>query len=154
MKDIVITLPLELWQKIVNKEKRIELRKALPRFFDNGRSKCYVVEKGTKNVLGYFTIGSFHICKYKGVVPEDFANLVGVPASWIRQYCKIGDSMYMWNIRRVFEYEPDPTLWDMLKIKTNPQSYVYTNGKIPIKAKERGKYKRISLSKETDVLNF
>lgn len=154
MKDIVITLPFELWQKIVKKEKRIELRKGLPRLFDNGLSKCYVVEKGTKNVLGYFTISSFHMCRYKGVIPEEFANLVGVSVSWIQQYYKIHDFMYMWNIRRVFEYDPDPALWDMLKIKTNPQSYVYTDGQIPNKAKERGVNIRMSLSKETDVLNF
>jgi hypothetical protein len=145
MKDIVITLPLELWQKIAKKEKRIELRKSLPRFFDNGQSKCYVVEKGTKNVLGYFTIRSFHICKYTGVIPDEFASLVGVPVSWISRYYKIGDSMKMWYIRRVFEFDPDPTLWDMLKIKTNPQSYVYTDGQILNKAKERGIYKKITV---------
>lgn len=94
------------------------------------------------------------MCRYKGVIPEEFASLVGVPASWIQQYYKIRDFMYMWNIRRVFEYDPDPALWDMLKIKTNPQSYVYTDGQIPNKAKERGVNIRMSLSKETDVLNF
>ena len=55
MKDIVITLPFELWQKIVKKEKRIELRKGLPRLFDNSRSKCYVFPELAKAIARQWT---------------------------------------------------------------------------------------------------
>lgn len=127
MKHIIITLPAYLWEKIVKKEKRIELRSSFPRSFSFENSKCYVVRKGTHDVLGYFKITEISDYKPNGCIPIGLANLLKVPFKWLVIYCRKNKKLYFWHIGEVHEFPESIDARQVFGISTNPQSFIYTD---------------------------
>lgn len=129
MKNIIITLPKNLWDKIVLGEKRVELRKIIPLYFDNTYSRCYVVIKGTSNVVGYFAIGSFGAYNTQNLDIEKLSKMLCVPKSWVETYIQKTNQIVFWYIKHVFLFYPKIKLSNF-GLEHNPQSYVYTDWSI------------------------
>lgn len=128
---IAITLPWNLIRDIKNLDKRIELRKRIPPFFDNREDYVAVVEKGTKRcplllkVSSFQYISAFEIRKRLSY----WAYKLCVSESWLGNYLIGEDALFLWKIGAAHE-TPDPeTTYRRLKLKRNPQSYVYIKSK-------------------------
>lgn len=127
MKHIIITLPDYLWEKIVKKEKRIELRSRFPLSFSFKNSKCYVVRKGTHDVVGYFKITEISEYKPDSYIPIGLARLLGVTFKWLVSYCRNKKKLYLWHIGEVHEFPEPIDARQAFGISTNPQSFIYTD---------------------------
>lgn len=127
MKHIIITLPAYLWEKIVKKEKRIELRSNFPRSFSFENSKCYVVIKGTPALVGYFKITEISDYNPDGYIPKSFADYLGVTLKWLVSYCRNKKKLYLWHIGEVHEFPEPIDARQTFGISTNPQSFIYTD---------------------------
>ena len=128
--DIAITLPKDLWKKIVSGEKIYELRKSFPRKLKLKTGKVYVVLKGTKKVAGYFNVTSF--CKVSAYEACLMNKGIGVHPAWIAGYLGIGmhldeekTSAYLWNIGDTTELLQTVRANVNLHLKSNPQSFCY-----------------------------
>lgn len=127
MKNMIITLPKFLWESIVKGEKRFEIRKNLPMFFSTCCSKCYVIIKGTDLVAGYFTISCFYSQIYKKEDCSLIAKVACVPDEWVSKYLKESKRFWAWHIEKVFVFKEQISAKSVFSIKSNPQSYVYTD---------------------------
>lgn len=125
--NILITLPQELWLKIVKGEKTLELRKNIPRKFDNYNSRCYVVLKGTDLVVGWFHISRF----IRFPATEHYFNLCSpcacVNSKWISEYYKGKEFMVLWRIQQVRCWNIPVKRSFFVNTSTNPQCYCYTS---------------------------
>lgn len=124
---MIITLPKFLWESIVKGEKRYEIRKNLPQFFSTNDSKCYVVIKGTDIVAGYFSISCFYSQIYKKEDCSQIAKVACVPDEWISKYLKESKRFWAWHIAEVCVFKEQISAKRVFSIKSNPQSYVYTD---------------------------
>lgn len=127
MKNIIITLPKFLWESIVKGKKRWEIRKNLPQFFSTNDSKCYVIIKGSDIVAGYFSISSFYSQIYKKEDCSVLAKVACVPDEWISKYLKESKPFWAWRIEKVCVFKKQISAKLVFSIKSNPQSYVYTD---------------------------
>lgn len=124
--DIAITLPQDLWKKIVSGEKTIELRKNFPKNFNVYTDKIYVIIKGTKKVGGFFYVRYFELFQTTSLL--DFVPIrhkISVPLQWISNYVGHSPSVYLWHILDVHAYHD---LFDRCILgvfKNNPQSFIY-----------------------------
>lgn len=122
--DIAITLPKKLWEKIVSGEKVCELRKECPRRFTMGSNVVYVILKGTKDVVGYFTILSMSPVRINDAVR--CKNLICADAGWIAKYLDYGNQKgYLWIVGDVNVFFPHSKNIVDLHLKSNPQSFCY-----------------------------
>lgn len=124
--DIAITLPQDLWKKIVSGEKSIELRKNFPKEFDVNTDRVYVFLKGTKHIAGYFRVTSFeafHVKGFSDLYP--FITHIAVPKQWIFGYWGYSPMVYLWHIGNVFEFGKPINRDYYWKMQSNPQSFVY-----------------------------
>lgn len=124
--DIAITLPLDLWKKIVSGEKSIELRKNFPKDFDVNTDRVYVIRKGTKLIAGYFRVISFEAVsaeriKYFGPILDK----ISVPRQWILKYVGYSSMVYLWHIGDVVQFSKPINRDYYWKMQSNPQSFVY-----------------------------
>lgn len=125
MADIVITLPAKLWQKIVNGEKGVEVRKCLPRFIVSGHSRVFVVEKGTNRVVGWFRYMGFVKSWWPDIIWEQHGKSIGVPRDWFMQYVEGKRPFYLWKVGEVHCYSSDCINLQMLGVRKNPQGFAY-----------------------------
>lgn len=122
--DIAITLPKKLWEKIVSGEKVYELRKECPRRFTMGSNVVYVILKGTKDVVGYFTVLSMSPVRINDAVRCN--NLICADAGWIAKYLDYGNQKgYLWKVGDVNVFFPHSKNIVDLHLKSNPQSFCY-----------------------------
>lgn len=85
--DIIITLPKDLWTKIVTGEKSVEMRKwNLPWHFDIALNKVFVVLKGTKRVVGCFKVEHVTYNFTKSAAWNEFGDKLGVSFEWFNKY--------------------------------------------------------------------
>lgn len=140
MENIVITLPEGLWNSIKRGKKTIELRKSIPVKFDNNYSKCYVILKGTRNVVGYFYINLFHKILKNSSVIKYLPKLACITEDWILKYYQNKDYVTCWHIGKVYEFEWVEYAEELIESKPNPQAYYYTN--INILSYQDGKNQR------------
>ena len=124
--DIAITLPLDLWKKIVAGEKTIELRKNFPKEFDVKTDRVYVILKGTTRIAGYFMVSSFEAF-YAESINDLYPILtkIAVPKQWVIRYIGYASMVYFWHIRSVVVYPKHVDRKYYWKMQTNPQSFVY-----------------------------
>ena len=134
--NIVITLPRSLWEKIKSGEKTVELRKSVPRLFDNATSKCFVVLKGTSEIVGYFKISQFTSCPLEHIDVNKMAKIAGIPPLWFRTYYTTSQVAHIWHISEVYEYPSSSINLSRLWVTRNPQSYVYTINDLLFKARK------------------
>ena len=124
--DIAITLPLDLWKKIVAGEKSIELRKSFPKVFNVKTDRVYVIIRGTRHITGYFMVSSFEAF-YAESINDLYPILtkIAVPKQWIIGYIGYSSMVYFWHIRAVIEFAKPIDREYYWKMHTNPQSFVY-----------------------------
>ena len=124
--DIAITLPQDLWKKIVSGEKSIELRKNFPKEFDVNTDRVYVILKGTKLIVGYWKVihfEAFHaesICDFGPILDK-----ISVPRQWILNYVGNSSKVYLWHIGDVVQFGKPINREYYWKMQSNPQSFVY-----------------------------
>lgn len=128
MKDIVITLPEELWNSICTGQKKIELRKSIPLLFDNYFNRCWVVQKGTSRVVGYFRIKVFGMYRDYQEHIETIAKDAAVSVPFVKSYYQGHKNAYIWFIGHVYQANRQYERFVLFGIKNNPQSYVYVDG--------------------------
>lgn len=124
--DIVITLPQDLWKKIVSGEKSIELRKNFPKEFDVNTDRVYVIWKGTTLIAGYFRVNSFEAFYAESI--SDFGPIldkISVPKQWVIGYVGYSSMVYLWHIGDVYQFVKPIEREYYWKLQSNPQSFVY-----------------------------
>ena len=122
--DIAITLPKELWKRIVSGEKGFEIRKECPKRFTLGSNVVYIILKGTKDVVGYFTVLSMSPVRINDAVRCN--NLICTDAGWIAKYLDYGNQTgYLWKVGDVNVFFPHSKNIVDLHLKSNPQSFCY-----------------------------
>lgn len=127
MENILITLPKDLWDSIKRGKKTIELRKSIPVKFDNCYSKCYVVLKGTRYVVGYFYIDTFHKIPKTDYHIKNISKLACISEDWILKYYQNQDCITCWHIGQVYDFEWLEYASKLIGSKPNPQAYYYTD---------------------------
>lgn len=91
--SIIITLPKDLWLKIVSGDKGFEMRKwGLPKHFNFEKDNVYVVLKGTRRIVGYFEVVKVESRVIKDVAWDNFGKELGVSYDWFSKYW--GDDDY------------------------------------------------------------
>lgn len=128
MKDIVITLPEKLWYLICTGRKKIELRKSIPVEFDKDFSRCWVIRKGSSQILGYFYIESFSEDQEYMKRIDVIAKAAAVSVQFVRSYYQGYRKACIWNIGPVYHSDRQYERFVMLGLKHNPQSFVYVDG--------------------------
>lgn len=127
MKDIAITLPEKLWYFICSGRKKIELRKCIPIKFDPFINRCWVMEKGTTRVLGFFFIESFHKDWNFRERIDEIANDAAVSVKFVETYYQGNRKAYIWKIGPVYQSSKPIDSFVEFGMRTNPQSFVYVD---------------------------
>lgn len=125
--NIIITLPMNLWEKIISGEKTIELRKVTPRNFNCSTDKCYVILKDTDILAGWIYLDSIKTCPKTEPITADIVTRVAVSRSWIDNYLAKANRYSLWYIRNHEECYDLESARQLFCIRSNPQSYIYTN---------------------------
>lgn len=124
--DIAITLPKSLWDKIVSGEKSIELRKTRPYHFDIDFDRVYVVLKGSSDIVGYFNITEFVATTTSCLMTNhNWLRKIAVSQDWISNYVEGADFVRLWFIGKVVQFKVPLSRTFTMKLKNNPQSYIY-----------------------------
>ena len=124
--DIVITLPKNLWAAICSGEKEFECRKRIPRNFMRAYDKCWVILKGTTDVVGWFTIDEFLTCVDVEEIASHYLDKLCIDRAWFNEYAKHDDVLSLWKINRnVYELTYPQDRYQFLNVLNNPQSYAY-----------------------------
>lgn len=127
MKNLIITLPKQLWWAIEHGHKMYECRKTLPKLAQKG-SKVYVVEKGTTYVRGYFYIDSIVSTNNYYQAWKDYGRKLYIKEEWFNDYTRNHYGfIHFWKIAGVCKFESDIDLNLYFGITHNPQSFVYTD---------------------------
>lgn len=124
--NIVITLPVNLIAEILEGRKKFEIRSRIPLKFDNYKDVVYVVQKGTKKVVLYFTIaeifGYYNLNSYADFV----ASKAAIPTGWLKSYVAGKEKIYAWVIGCFCKLANGEVVYNQLNITSNPQSFIYT----------------------------
>lgn len=97
--DIAITMPKDLWLKIVSGDKSVEMRKwGLPKHFNLTLDRIYVVLKGTQKIVGNFQVVYVESRIRKNSSWSDFGKYLGVPYDWFSKYWGNSCVMYFFVI--------------------------------------------------------
>lgn len=129
--NIAITLPKNLIHEIINGEKCFEMRKALPAYYFPRVDYVAVVEKGTKRCPLILKVSDFKYV-YTDVISEFvtyYSVKLCVPEEWIMKYIEGRKGVWLWKIGAAHETPNPEKAYRALKLKRNPQSYVYINKK-------------------------
>lgn len=120
--NILITLPRNLIEKIISREKIYEMRKCLPKRMIIGQDGFFVVEKGTNMIRCWCRVDNITE-QYVGHNSIDwYVSRLCVPAKYIEQYAN-GRKVYIWKIGKVkvFTYLGRESLF----LDKNPQQFSY-----------------------------
>lgn len=123
--DIAITLPAHLIELIMTGKKRIEIRKNMPRKFNCKFNRVYICKKGTRNVVGYFTVKQFERTQNYYGAWEKYSTLMGIDYNYYQHYVTNSRCIYLWHIKDVCLYLPMINTELLLGTLNNPQSYCY-----------------------------
>lgn len=124
--DIAITLPKSLWDKIVSGEKSIELRKNRPYHYDIDFDRVYIVLKGSNDIVGYFIIADFVATSPACLMTSpNWLKQIAVSQEWISHYIEGATLVWLWYIGKVVQYKEPLSRPFTMKLKNNPQSYIY-----------------------------
>lgn len=120
--DIIITLPKEMWHKIVIGDKDVEMRKWCPiTHFNLKTNFIYVVLKGTKKIVGYFNVVNFSGRLRKEPAWLEFGSRLGVSYEWFSKYWGEERSpMYFFEIGDCHVFGPHL----QIEVPCAPQKYV------------------------------
>lgn len=125
-RNIVITLPRHLIEAILSGKKLYEVRKRAPRDIIPGRTKVYMVEKGTCLVHGYFVLGGVLSIVDAGAAWNQYGSKLAISKEWFIDYAAGSDVLKFWIVQDVHHFIIPYSLDVDFRISRNPQSYVYT----------------------------
>ena len=124
--NIAITLPKNLWDKIVSGKKTIELRKHFPQSFNKNNDYVFVILKGTNKVVGALKIEDFEPEINSFVLADKhIIKAICVDIDWIYQYIRHSTVVFLWKIHRTIVFSPARKREEDLGLSKNPQSFVY-----------------------------
>lgn len=122
--NIVITLPRQLINAILDGTKTFEMRKCIPKYMKVGKDGFFVVEKGTRNVHCW--------CRVDGIqeVPcfsltEEKCKVLAVSKEYVDKYCSNKKFVYLWRIGKVVRFQAGEVTLKDLVVDTSPQSFAY-----------------------------
>lgn len=120
--DIIITLPKEMWHKIVIGDKDVEMRKWFPiTHFNLKKNRIYVVQKGTKKIVGYFNVVNLSGRLRKEPSWLEFGSRLGVTYEWFSKYWgEERNPMYFFEIGDCHVYSSH----FKVEVPCAPQKYV------------------------------
>lgn len=124
--NVIITLPVNLIAEILEGRKQYEIRTKIPANFKINRDVVYVVQKGTQKVVLYFTIIKFiqNLDLQKNA--RGIAKKAAILTGWLKTYAEGKDKIHAWVIGCYCKLTDCSEVYQQLNIKSNPQSYVYT----------------------------
>lgn len=125
--NIIITLPHDLIEEIFIGHKVYEARKAIPSFFDPEKDRVYMVEKGTDNVVGFFTIANFTTVPTTGATLDCLKAKICVSYMYLEKYYRHYEKAVLWRIKNYFRFYVPLSLSVMFDKEKAPQSYFYTD---------------------------
>lgn len=125
MRAVLMSMKPEWWEKILSREKTLEIRKSAPQSKD-GRTfrwplTVLVYVSGTGAVQGQFTCPGW----IKTNLPEMLVERSGVKLEDLRTYAK-GGSLYGWLVENPKKYYTLHTLEDF-RVKKPPISWKYVD---------------------------
>ena len=123
--NIVITLPKELIQAIIEGRKTVELRKVKPRLMKLGEDGFFCVEKGTQFIRCWCRVDDIDYLFGENIKHSELATRAAVSEEFIMEYAKYGKLMYQWHIGKVIVIEEDSLVISSLFVDRNPQQFAY-----------------------------
>ena len=127
MADIAITLPADLWQKIVSGEKDLELRKIRPKGLVAMVSRVFIILKGTSRVAGYFDYCGCIEMDNRYIAWRDYGDRLGIPRDWFLRYTSNCQRFFFWKVGYVHVFTGHYDARKLLGLRTNPQCFAYVN---------------------------
>lgn len=120
--NILVTLPKHLVEHILSGNKKVEVRKCLPRMMKLGVDGFFVVEKGTDKIRCW--------CRVDNILPtyidyysaELLARRACVSEEYIEKYAN-GSRLYLWEIGKVIAFNSLKRC--SLFVDKNPQQFAY-----------------------------
>lgn len=123
--NIVITLPKELIQAIIEGRKIVELRKVKPRLMKLGEDGFFCVEKGTQFVRCWCRVDNIGCLFGEFIKPSELAAKAAVSEEFVKEYAQSGKLIYEWQIGKVIVIEEDSLVISSLFVDRNPQQFAY-----------------------------
>lgn len=122
--DIMVTLPSGLMDKIVNGEKKVEMRRWLPRRFSIGSSKMVAVEKGCGSRVLLLSLSEVSRLRSEDEGWGMYGSDLGVNREFHQAYW--GERRLMFYYR-ILEFDVKDKTWlrKMIGDFRNPQAFVY-----------------------------
>lgn len=123
--NVVITLPKNLINAILDGKKNLEMRKSVPRLLRKGEDGFFVVEKGTKIVRCWcrveYTIDLRSTVKPINLIVQHLA----VSQKFFDAYCSGAKNIFLWRIGKVKSFEDGAVTLEDLAVDRAPQSFAY-----------------------------
>lgn len=120
--NILITLPKNLLDNIINGRKKFEMRKCLPKNMKIGEDGFFVVEKGTDDVRCWCRVDEVKETSVNYFSAKMLAHCLCVSEEYIVKYAK-DEKVYLWKIGKVIVLEDLKR--DSLVVDRNPQQFAY-----------------------------
>lgn len=121
--NVLITLPKKLIDSIISGDKKIEMRKCMPKHMTLGEDGFFVVEKGTDNVRCWCRVDKInHIYLLDCFSVSWFARRLCVPVEYVNKYAD-GKKVYLWYIGKVIVL--NDLCRGSLFVDKNPQQFAY-----------------------------
>lgn len=120
--NILITLPKHLVEKIISGEKKIEVRKCLPKEMKLGVDGFFVVEKGTDNIRCWCRVYDIASTFVDSHSVSWIAERACVSEEYLEKYAN-GRKLFLWKIGKIKKF--DNLKRDSLLIDKNPQQFSY-----------------------------
>lgn len=123
--NVVITLPKELIDAIIDGRKIFEMRKTVPLHLRLSEDGFFCVEKGTKNVRCWCRVDAFYDREYPVKYGSHLPEYLAVSREWMDEYMK-GKTVKLWSIGQVVTFEKPLLIDKDLFVDRAPQSFAYT----------------------------
>ena len=120
--NVLITLPKNLIDCIIEGEKIFEMRKSLPKLMRLGEDGFFAVEKGTSNVRCWCRIDTVYRTYIYDYSMSWLVSRLCVDKNYIERYAA-GKKVYLWKIAKVIELSDLDR--SSLFVDRNPQQYAY-----------------------------
>lgn len=123
--NVVITLPKNLIDAILDGKKLLELRKSMPRLLRKGEDGFFVVEKGTKCIRCWCRVDEIQIVSGLFSLTKETCEMLAVSKEYVDTYRSNAKFIYLWRIGKVKRFEDGAVTLEDLVVDRAPQSFAY-----------------------------
>ena len=123
--NVVITLPKNLIDAILEGKKLFELRKSMPRLLRKGEDGFFVVEKGTKCIRCWCRVDEIQIVSGLFSLTKETCEMLAVSKEYVDTYRSNARFIYLWRIGKVKRFEDGAVTLEDLVVNRTPQSFAY-----------------------------